>query len=407
MLSNTNSVNLILITAASLQLTGCVEFNPKFEDKGGVKYNSNNPLDTPELINNPQKSGSDVSASLTSFSKQDNLTLKPNPTAKNVLITKDNKGGPLFYNSYDKATGKTIKIQAAIQIPSKFNPNSYNRPIVVLGHDGVDSSNVNPSFDPELKIKNNFAKNSVRLSPMIAMNGSIVIIPSYRGENLSEGIKSVAGGDVMDTIGAIRYVKNLLPNSNQSVVNLVGTARGGLTSLLTAQVYPVNKVVIGYSLIEYDKWLESDPKCSKDPKCFQNKTKDYQLLDSWDKILDDEAIGTAKKALGSDLPKFNRNINTFTRFANPKTSVYIAHGLKDIEVPISNSISLAQTLKKNGKVFVFETYKGHSQNPKEGTHDFFTKLPNYIDSKDSKSLQQFKDRFVAESSSINPPENNK
>ncbi len=322
---------------------------------------------------------------------------KPNPSDKPTLIKVVEGGKPLFYPVFDKQQGKNINVQATIILPPKFDPNTYSKPIVVLGHDGFDVKGT-PDWDPELKVLNFFVKNSIRLGNEIAAQGSLVIVPSYRGENLSEGSRSLVAHDVMDTIAAIRYVKANLPATNKSVVNLVGTSRGALTSVLTASVYPVNKVISGYGVLKFDKWLTTEARCGSDSKCNSEKNQEYPTIKSWENILDDEAIKTAKEAHGGKLPAFTRTAVYISRFANPNTSFYIGQGQNDNSVFPYNATEFAAQLKKLGIPHKLDIYYGSHQTQSDGTHGLYTRLPKYIDSSQGPSLKIMKSSFVSQSS---------
>jgi hypothetical protein len=316
--------------------------------------------------------------------------LQPNTTSK-PLVIKELKGKPVFYSVLDKTQDKIINIQAAIVIPPKFDPITYNRPIVVLSHDGFDTRDAPVWSDPTLKKYNSMVKNTIRLGSDIAGQGSIVIVPAYRGESLSEGTRSLIAHDVMDNIGAIRFIKSTLPDNNTSVINLVGTSRGALVSALTAQVYPVNKVVSGYGVMNFRKWITTEAKGSD---------KNYQDISSWDMILDTEAIKIATDAYGGNLPPFTRVAIDIGKYANPKTSFYISQGALDKEVKLYNSTEYASRLKQLGIDHAMDVYYGRHQNPADGSHGYLTREPKYIDSKKGLGLNAMKAKFVAEATSV-------
>jgi hypothetical protein len=315
----------------------------------------------------------------------------PTNQSKQSVVIKEQNNQPLFYPVYDKSTGKTIKVQAAIVVPPNFDPSTYNKPIVVLGHDGFDTKSAPVWGDPTLKTYNSMVKNTIRIGTDIANQGSLVIVPAYRGESLSEGNKSLIAYDVMDNIAAIRFIKSALPTTNTSVINLAGTSRGALVSVLTAQVYPVNKVVEGFGVMNFRKWISDEAGGSN---------KEYPDIQSWDQILDDEAIKVATEAHGGKLPPFTRTAIDIGKYANPNTSFYISQGALDKDVKLYNATEFQSRLKQLGIPHAMDIYYGTHKEPSDGTHGFLTREPKYNDSKKGLGLTAMKTKFVAEATSV-------
>lgn len=67
--------------------------------------------------------------------------------------------------------------------------------------------------------------------------GYAVILPSFRGEDGSEGALDVAGGDVRDALGALALLTNR-DDVDATRTGMWGNSRGGLTTLLAAQQTP-------------------------------------------------------------------------------------------------------------------------------------------------------------------------
>ncbi|MGL4758791.1 MAG: alpha/beta hydrolase family protein [Patescibacteria group bacterium] len=388
-MSKRNTAGFVLVGLLSSTLIGgCgIVFNPTIE---GETATQTAPTEDVKLTKSQPANNSKI----------DYFTLKPNQSNKPVLINKDDKGNPLMYPSFDKKSGKVIKVHVALQVPPNFDPVKYDRPIVILGHDGYDLKMEKTSWDPELDPINYFVKNAIRLSPDMAKSGSLVIVPAYRGENQSEGSIDVAGADVMDTISAIRFSKALLPDSNKSEVTLSGTSRGGLTSLMTAYVYPVNKVVTGYSVNNFDKWIKAEANCDNDSKCLNDRKNIHPDYKSWEEILDSEAIAVAKNAHGGQLPVFTRNAVEIAKYANPSMSIYIGQGQYDTSVKEYHAHELAAQLNKIKVPHVVDIYRGQHVNREEGTHGIYTRKPRYVDPKNGPSLQKMKTKFVAEATSV-------
>ena len=64
--------------------------------------------------------------------------------------------------------------------------------------------------------------------------GYAVILPSFRGEDGSEGALDVAAGDVRDSLGALALLANR-DDVDATRMGMWGNSRGGLTTLLAAQ----------------------------------------------------------------------------------------------------------------------------------------------------------------------------
>jgi dipeptidyl aminopeptidase/acylaminoacyl peptidase len=322
---------------------------------------------------------------------------------------KDKTGKPLFYTSYDAKTKKPIKVQYAMVLPTKFNPKTYNKPIVVLGHDGYDKAQ-KPNWDKAMKGDINYlVKNMYRLGAPIAESGSIVIIPAYRGENQSQGSIDVAGGDVMDTIAAIRFVKSMLPKINKSVVTLSGTSRGALTSVMTATVYPVNKVVIGYGVMDITSWNKNEADCgtSKTAKdCIAKRDGIYGKYTSWDQILDSEAIKIAKNNNSGKLPDFTRSGISIKHYANPQTGIYIGQGLNDKSVKPYNAFKYVLALNKLKIPNALDVYYGKHSVPTDGTHGLYTRdVTKFVNDSKARGATaiDLKAKFIEEVTTITAP----
>jgi alpha/beta superfamily hydrolase len=325
------------------------------------------------------------------------------------VVYVDEKGNNIFYPSYDVKANKKIWIQFAVVYPAGFDAATYSKPIVILGHDGYDTAQ-SPNWDIAMEGKLNYlVKNVHRLATPIAEAGSVVIVPTYRGENESDGTIDVAGGDVMDTIGAIRYAKTLLPDSNQSTINLVGTSRGSLTSVMTASVYPVDKVVMGYGVMDMPNWNNNEANCGTGApakKCIADREKVYGKYTSWEQILDDDAIRIAKSTNGGKLPKFTRVGININHYANPKTGFYLGQGLNDKSVKPYNSFKMVTALTKLKQPNAIDVYYGTHSNVSEGTHGIYTRVTsNYINDLKGRGakIDDLKTKFIQEATTTNSP----
>jgi dipeptidyl aminopeptidase/acylaminoacyl peptidase len=322
---------------------------------------------------------------------------------------KDKNGKSLFYTSYDAKTKKSIKIQYAMVLPQNYNAKTYDKPIVILGHDGYDKAQ-KPNWDKEMKGDLNYlVKNMYRLATPIAQEGSIVIVPAYRGENQSQGKIDVAGGDVMDTIAAIRFVKSQLPKSNESAIILAGTSRGALTSVMTASVYPVNKVVIGYGVMDIANWNNNEANCGTGKgaqDCMAKRDAVYGKYTTWDQILDSKAIQTAKDNNNGKLPDFTRSGINITHYANPKTGIYIGQGLNDKSVKPYNAFKYVTALNMLQIPYALDVFYGQHSVPTDGTHGIYTRdITKYkSDSKGRGATAiDLKAKFIQEATTTNAP----
>jgi dipeptidyl aminopeptidase/acylaminoacyl peptidase len=353
--NNMNKIIPVLFVASAITLFGLSKIRDTF------------PVDFNTEVQQPKK-------------LQQSTEPKQIPLSKSVdYMYKDKNGKPLFYTSYDAKTKKSIKVQYAMVLPLNYNPKTYDKPIVVLGHDGYDKAQ-KPDWDKEMKGDLNYlVKNMYRLAAPIAQEGSIVIIPAYRGENQSQGKIDVAGGDVMDTIAAIRFVKSQLPNTNQSAITLSGTSRGALTSVMTASVYPVNKVVIGYGVMDIANWNNNEANCGSDKNCITKRDIIYGKYTSWDQILDAKAIKTAKDNNGGKLPNFTRSGINITHYANSKTGIYIGQGLNDKSVKPYNAFKYVTALNKLQIPNALDVFYGKHSVPTDGTHGIYTRdITKYV-----------------------------
>ena len=321
-----------------------------------------------------------------------------------TIEARDAKGNFIFYPSYDARAKKVIWIQFVMVKPAGFDPTTYSKPLVVLGHDGYDAQR-SPVMDFEMKGKLNYlVKNTYRLGVKMAQQGSLVIIPAYRGENESQGSVDIGGGDVMDTISAIKYLKSLLPEGNKSTVNLVGTSRGALTSVMTASVYPVDKVVFGYGVMDMPNWLKKEANCGTSKDCLAERKKVYGNYTIWDQILDADSIVIAKSNNNGVLPQFTRNGIDIKSFANKKTSFYIGQGLNDRMVQPYHSFALRTVLNKLSMTNSMDVYFGTAKEKFDSTHGIYTRVnDNYINAKRGATVADLLSKFVNEATSDATP----
>jgi dipeptidyl aminopeptidase/acylaminoacyl peptidase len=71
-------------------------------------------------------------------------------------------------------------------------------------------------------------------SRRLCERGYAIVLPSFRGEDGSEGLPDVAAGDVRDALAALQLLAEQ-PGVDADRLGIWGNSRGGLTTLLAAQ----------------------------------------------------------------------------------------------------------------------------------------------------------------------------
>jgi len=142
----------------------------------------------------------------------------------------------LFYQS-----GK-LKIRALLYRPAP--PSGTSRPTrfpgIIYNHDGVDG--ITP-------MTRHWCRN-------LAAQGFVILAPSYRGEDGSEGMVEVAKGEVDDALAALDLLAKRAEVDPRHLA-MVGTSHGALISILAAsRTSRLAAVVAGYGVMDPYSWWE-------------------------------------------------------------------------------------------------------------------------------------------------------
>jgi hypothetical protein len=336
----------------------------------------------------------------------DNSELLPtNTTNQPLIVVKDKEGKSLFYQSFDKKTSRIIKIQYAMVLPANFDPKTYNKDVSLLLHDGVDKKEI-IEWDPTVDKLNYTNKNTQRTAVEIANKGTIVFIPTFRGEGESEGNSSIFAGDVQDTISLMNFINTPLPKS-EFIIS--GSSRGVGPAVLAAQFDKrVKKLVLAYGVTNFKKWCTLEAKNACNPE-------EYPSYKSWNEILDEKTLSNVKDLFNGKVPEFNRNLIEIKKFANKNISVYIQQGFGDTSVRPYHALQFYTSLKSK-KINTVIDFTDFVHKDDKSSHGFATRLTdNFISlnltkaNKDFSSLSaiQIRQRFVDEASSSTPTKQTK
>ncbi len=238
--------------------------------------------------------------------------------------------GLLFCCVAAATTGQTLQydsnglnIKAKIFYPKKFF--SKKLPAIVYSHDGV--SGLSPS-------------SSLRCQEL-ANAGFVVMAPSFRGEDGSDGEIEVAKGEVLDVLAAIQYLR-AQPQVDANRIALFGTSHGALVSLLaSATDKKIRALVFAYGVANIYSWFD-----------YLQKNNLYA-----NDALDQKIYGAGPQ----DKPQ-----NFLLRYGlaavpNVFVPTLIVQGEKDTIVPVGQAKELQIEMKKFGKNSVLHTYpnSGH------------------------------------------------
>lgn len=229
--------------------------------------------------------------------------------------------GEIVYVPVQDGRGKSIKI--CIFIVKAQNPLPEN-PIVLFAPGDLEKID---DYQNEYKYFCPFGVN--------------FCVMAYRGRRYSEGDYLTFGpNEIEDVIHIIRY----LEKSGYTKISYFGRSRGATCGLFAAHEFPnLASIALDSPRIhiqEYDKYI--------------SKKTGYSI-EKVDKILP-EILKNIKNKTGID---FSNDLQPFIFAAELKQPIYIIHGEKDRNIPISESRELFSLLNSEEKIFL----------PFDGDHD--------------------------------------
>ncbi|MEW5945397.1 MAG: prolyl oligopeptidase family serine peptidase [bacterium] len=197
-------------------------------------------------------------------------------------------------------------------------PRGERRPAVVFNHGGV-------SGIPQPLI--------VRCAEL-AGAGYVVVAPSYRGEDGSEGEIEVAAGEVDDALNAMKLAARL-PYVDPDRIAMAGTSHGALVTLLAAARSPeiLRAAVAAYGVTNAVSWYRYNLESGKD--------------------VSDPLSLKVYGAGPDDKPEAFRVRSPVLFAADFSAPLLLLYGEKDDVVPPAQGTELAEKLKKHGKNYEF------------------------------------------------------
>ncbi len=136
-----------------------------------------------------------------------------------------------------------LKVKGFLFLPASKDP----LPLVVFNHDGTSG------VSKEHKLS----------SARLAKQGYAVFAPSYRGEDGSDGVVEVAGGEVKDVLNAVPLLAQVKGIDAERLA-FVGASHGALISVLAAADNPrCDAVVEAYGVMDIYAWYDYLKKAGK------------------------------------------------------------------------------------------------------------------------------------------------
>lgn len=221
-----------------------------------------------------------------------------------------------------------LKVKARIFIPPQAWKENETLPLIVYNHDGVYGLS-----DETIQLCKDLAHRT----------GYIIVAPTYRGEDGSEGQIEVADGEVNDVLNAIKAM-SYYKFADINRIALFGTSHGALISVMAAacdRKDQIRCVVAAYGVMDIITWWSY---LTRDGK---------KVTDSLSKRIYGEGPEDRPEA-------FRKRMGIY--FA-PYVScpVLIVQGKLDDIVPPNQAYSLKDTLEKAGKYYELKMYpnSGH------------------------------------------------
>lgn len=211
-----------------------------------------------------------------------------------------------------------LRIEAHLFMPHRVG--NARLPGIVYAHDGVHG----------------LSRDSVKRCTELARSGYVVIAPSYRGEDASQGIVEVAAGEVNDVLAAARLLSHL-PNVDPTRIGAIGTSHGALIVVLAAEQSHLFKAVVeGYGVMDIYSWwryLKNNHFSTDDP-------------------LSRRVYGNGPQ----DRPQAFARRDAMAHVADIQTPVLIIQGGVDRTVPPQQAEEFAKALQAAGKPYEILRY---------------------------------------------------
>jgi len=201
-------------------------------------------------------------------------------------------------------------------------------PVIVYNHDGVYG----------------LSEETIKLcKDMAARSNYLIVAPTYRGEDGSEGKIEVAVGEVNDVLNVMKAI-SCYDMADTKRIALFGTSHGALISVKAAAGDKNNQIkciVVAYGVMDIFTWWEY-------------LTRDgHRVNDSLSRRL----YGDGPE----DRPEAFHKRMGITKVPYIKCPFLVVHGALDDIVPVNQSYSLAGELAKNNKNYELLIYpnSGH------------------------------------------------
>ncbi|HEY4001786.1 MAG TPA: prolyl oligopeptidase family serine peptidase [Candidatus Xenobia bacterium] len=204
-----------------------------------------------------------------------------------------------------------LRIEARLFRPPGAGPHAG----IVYAHDGVHG----------------LSRQSMERCAELAEHGYVVLAPSYRGEDGSQGVVEVAYGEIDDVLAAATDLART-DGVDADRLAAIGTSHGALIVVMAAERSPVFKAVVeGYGVMDIYRWWS------------WLKARGYST---------DDALSRRVYGRGpSDRPAAFAERDALKHLDRLQAPVLIVQGGADQTVPPSQADRLAQALRAAGKPF--------------------------------------------------------
>lgn len=218
-------------------------------------------------------------------------------------------------------TSTGLKVRGKLVMPAKACANRKKckpLPGVVFNHGGVDG----------------VPKPLMMRAAQLAESGYIVLAPSYRGEDGSEGEIEVAAGEVDDALNAVAVLR-ALPEADPKRMAMVGTSHGGIITLLAIERdHSLSAAVCAYGVTNTFTWYK-------------------YLVESGQDVTDPLSLKVYGRG-PEDKPEAFRSRAPALDAYKISTPLLLLYGEKDATVPPSQGGELAAALDESSIPYTFK-----------------------------------------------------